>query len=80
MAQTNPCIRVTRDDKIFMVARAMARHDGHDPDQSVLRGPLLDVRGLTVLPFGACKTIPLWELYAGLAAAAVDALRCLQKE
>lgn len=57
-----------------MVARAMARHDGFDPDQSCVDcgpGPRL-IRGQ---PVAIGPTIQIWQLYAGLAGAAIDALQ-----
>jgi hypothetical protein len=58
----------------------MTRHDGHDPDQSCVdcgpSGPLR-LRGHAV---AIGPTIQIWQLYAGLAGAAVDALRDLKRE
>ncbi len=62
-----------------MVARAMARHDGHDADQPCVDcgpGPYL-VRGH---PVAIGPKIKIWHLYSGLAAAAIDAMRDLKKE
>jgi hypothetical protein len=70
----------SRDNRIFMVARAMAKHDGHDPDQQITVGPARMIRGEPCTFHGGI-TIPLHELYAGLASVAVDEIaQLIQKD
>lgn len=68
------------DDRVFMVARAMARADGHDPDamgvpcNGGMYQPTFNVRG-TGVAFG--ERIPIWHLYTGLATAALETIKKL---
>jgi hypothetical protein len=70
---------MTRDDRVFMVARAMARSDGLDPDRLVIDGRPMQIAGRYVTwPDGAPR--PLYQIYFIYAAAAVDELDRLKKE
>ena len=67
---------MNREDQIFMVARAMARSDGFDPDQPCVEcTPTLAIRGKNI---AIGPTIQIWQLYSGLATAAVNEL-CAQE-
>jgi hypothetical protein len=68
---------VTEQEKaaaIESVARALATAAGHDPEAQVLAfqtSPLV-IGGWLTVPVGEAQ--PIWELYAGQATTAVEAL------
>lgn len=66
----------SRDDKRFTVARAMAKQDGHDPDQLVVHGPALHILGRPYV-FVAQAPYPIWRVYAPLADIAIAELEKL---
>jgi hypothetical protein len=69
------------DDRVFMVARAMARHDGHTPDDTVMDAQPYLIRGRQCSLPGTAL-IPIWQFYTGLATVAIekiDALAALEK-
>lgn len=65
------------EDLAFMIARAMARFDGHQPDDTVIDGTPLQIMGR---PFAYAHTAPrpIYMTYLGHAQVAIAEFRKLK--
>lgn len=71
-----------RHTRIEIVARAMARADGHDPEMRIVgNGQPMMVNGMPCFPARAAGGgFELWRRYAAYAEVAVDALEQIPHE